>query len=168
MANGQRYLDAVIPPQVIAQRLENEQTLMLANGSVIRFLSGDQPDRLRGLALLGAVADEFASWDTDEALRVMRPSLATHGGFLVVTSTPRGLNFYRDLWQTATGSPDWWCSTVTADDAYRDAEARTARSSSHPPRSSASCARARRPRGSTRSTAWRSRPTCKGRSTPTR
>jgi hypothetical protein len=122
MANGQRYLDAVIPSQLVAQRLENEQALLLTNGSVIRFLSGDQPDRLRGLALLGAVADEFASWDTDEALRVMRPSLAAAGGFLVVTSTPRGLNFYRDLWETATHSGDWWCSTVTADEARRDAE----------------------------------------------
>ena len=122
MANGQRYLDAVIPAPLIAARLENEQALTLANGSVIRFLSGDQPDRLRGLAILGAVADEFASWDTDEALRVMRPSLATHGGFLVVTSTPRGLNFYRDLWVTAEQSPDWWCSTVTADDARKDAD----------------------------------------------
>jgi hypothetical protein len=122
MATGQRYIDAIIPPQLIAQRLENEQALMLANGSVIRFLSGDQPDRLRGLALLGAVADEFASWDTDEALRVMRPSLAASKGFLVVTSTPRGLNFYRDLWETATHSRDWWTSTVTADEARKDAD----------------------------------------------
>jgi hypothetical protein len=89
---------------------------------LIRFLSGDQPDRLRGLAVLGCVADEFASWDTDEALRVVRPSLATHNGFLVVTSTPRGLNFYRDLWETATKSASWWCSTVTCDDAKKDAE----------------------------------------------
>lgn len=122
MANGRRYIEFVIPPPLIAQRMENEQTLILANGSVIRFLSADQPDRLRGLALLGAVADEFASWETDEALRVMRPSLAVSGGFLVVTSTPRGLNFYRDLWEAANKSPDWWCSTVTCDDAYRDAE----------------------------------------------
>jgi hypothetical protein len=122
MASGCRYVDAILPPQLVQQRLENEQALLLVNGSVIRFLSGDQPDRLRGLAILGAVADEFASWDTDEALRVMRPSLAASGGFLVVTSTPRGLNFYRDLWETATHSPDWWCSTVTADDARRDAE----------------------------------------------
>jgi len=42
MANGQRYLDFVIPPALIAQRLENEQALLLKNGSVIRFLSGDQ------------------------------------------------------------------------------------------------------------------------------
>jgi hypothetical protein len=122
MANGQRYLDAVIPPQLVAGRLENEQTLTLVNGSVLRFLSADQPDRLRGLALLGAVCDEFASWDTDEALRVMRPSLATHGGFLVVTSTPRGLNFFKDMWDTATASTAWWCSTVTCDDARKDAE----------------------------------------------
>lgn len=122
MANGERYINAILPPQAIAARLENEQALTLVNGSVIRFLSGDQPDRLRGLALLGAVADEFASWDTDEALKVMRPSLAASGGFLVVTSTPRGLNFYRDLWETATHSSAWWTSTVTCDDAYRDAE----------------------------------------------
>jgi hypothetical protein len=52
MANGQRYLDAVIPPQLVAARLKNEQTLTLINGSVLRFLSSDQPDRLRSLALL--------------------------------------------------------------------------------------------------------------------
>jgi len=122
MGNGKKYIESAIPPQLIAQRMENEQTLMLANGSVIRFLSGDQPDRLRGLAILGAVCDEFASWETDEAYKVMRPSLAASGGFVVVTSTPRGLNFYRDLWETATKSKDWWCSTVTCDDARKDAE----------------------------------------------
>jgi len=122
MANGRRYIEFVIPPKLIAQRMENEQTLILVNGSVIRFLSGDQPDRLRGLALLGAVADEFASWETDEALRVMRPSLVASSGFLIVTSTPRGINHYKTMWDIATSSPDWWCSTVTAADARKDSE----------------------------------------------
>jgi hypothetical protein len=122
MGNGQKYIEYVIPAKVIAQRMENEQTLMLANGSIIRFLSADQPDRGRGLALLGVVADEFGVWEGDEALRVMRPSLIAHGGFLIVTPTPRGLNHYKTMWDMATTSSDWWCSTITAHDARKDAE----------------------------------------------
>jgi hypothetical protein len=78
------YLD-VIPPELVLDRNENDMTITMQTqeaGKVSRlhFLSADDPDRLRGLALRGVVLDEFATMTTAEALHVVRPAIERRAG----------------------------------------------------------------------------------------
>lgn len=119
-SDGLSYL-SVIPEALIAERNEAEMALTLRTRhpgklSRILFRSGDSPDRLRGLPLKGAVLTEFAQFQGPEALDVVRPALNASGGWLLVLSTPLGLNHYHQLWTMAKESPDWWTATRTIHD----------------------------------------------------
>ncbi|MGH7731548.1 MAG: hypothetical protein ACRENJ_09915, partial [Candidatus Eiseniibacteriota bacterium] len=70
----------------------------------------------RGLPLKGCVFTEYAQFTDSEALDTVLPTLNRSGGWLLVLSTPLGLNHYRVLWQMAQGSSDWWTATRTIDD----------------------------------------------------
>ena len=113
---GESYLRTVFPAECIAAMNENEMRLDLGNGSVIRFIGADDPDRLRGLTVLGAVLDEYATFQTDEAYRVLRPILQHSGGWLLVTSTPCGRNHYADLVSAAQADEGWHVSVKTIHD----------------------------------------------------
>src|SRR5262245_50385651 len=94
--DGVPYLN-VIPPALILDRNVADLTVTMTTrraGKTSRLLfhSADDPDRLRGLALRGCVLDEFATMQTAEALHVVRPAIEAAGGWLAVTSTPKGLN----------------------------------------------------------------------------
>jgi hypothetical protein len=118
--DGTPYLD-VIPPELILARNENDMTLTMqtreaGKTSRLLFASADDPDRLRGLALRGVILDEFATMTTAEALHVVRPAIEASGGWLLIISTPKGLNHFHDLWKSVEGDPAWWLSVKTIED----------------------------------------------------
>jgi phage terminase large subunit len=121
---GQRYLD-VIPSALIVDKNENELTVTMHTrqaGKISRlmWLTAADADDLRGLHPAGAVLDEFASMDEgQEAYRVLAPALTASGGWLLITSTPKGRNHYHELWQAAQASSEWWTSTKTVRDTRR-------------------------------------------------
>lgn len=120
-SDGVPYLD-VIPKALILEKNEAEMSLTLATAqpgkvSRILFLGGDDPSRLRGLALKGCVLDEYAQFQGSTVLDTLRPILNASGGWLLVLSTPFGVgNHFHDLWKMAQGSPDWWTDIATVDD----------------------------------------------------
>lgn len=120
---GQHYLD-VIPPQLLIDKNENERALVMATatpGQVSRivFRSADDPDRLRGPAFAGVVLDEFATMPGREPLDVVRIPLERAGGWLLITSTPKGMNHFYDVWKNAEGAGGWYLSTKTIEDTHR-------------------------------------------------
>lgn len=120
---GVRYLD-VIPPPLIVDQNENEMAITMATAvagktSRIVFRSADDPDRLRGPAFAGVVLDEFATMPGREPLDVVRIPLERAGGWLLITSTPKGLNHFHEVWRNAEGAGGWYLSKKTIEETHR-------------------------------------------------
>ncbi len=61
------------------------------------FLSADNPDNIRGFGFQGLVIDEAASIPQDVWHYVLRPTIAQTLGWAVFVSTPKGRNWFYDL-----------------------------------------------------------------------
>ncbi len=67
-------------------------------GSVrVWFLSADNPDNIRGYGFQGLVIDEAGSMPVDVWTYVLRPTIAQTLGWAVFVSTPKGRNWFYDL-----------------------------------------------------------------------
>ena len=75
-------------------------------GGSISLRSADNPDSLRGDTLAGAVFDE-AAMAKREAWPIIRPALAVRGGWALFISTPKGLNWFHDLFEGASSMEGW-------------------------------------------------------------
>ena len=84
------------------------------NGARIRIYGADNPDRLRGLYLDGAVLDEFGDMDPTMWTRVLRPALSDRAGWAIFIGTPKGRNLFWRLWNQAAGDPDWFTLELKA------------------------------------------------------
>ena len=71
------------------------------NGARIRIYGADNPDRLRGIYLDGAVLDEFGDMDPTVWSQVIRPALSDRKGWAVFIGTPKGKNTFHKLWVDA-------------------------------------------------------------------
>jgi hypothetical protein len=78
------------------------------NGARIRLYGADNPDRLRGLYLDGAVLDEYGDMDPTAWSQVVRPSLSDRRGWAIFIGTPKGRNGFHRLWQNAAGDDLWF------------------------------------------------------------
>jgi|GEM_PF-363365 len=94
---------------------ESELTVGLWNGASIRLFGADYPDRLRGLGFDGVVMDEVAQMRAETWPAVVRPALSDRRGWAVFIGTPKGLNIFHDLYQTALSDPEWYAGNFTAD-----------------------------------------------------
>lgn len=122
--SGEKYLDLVFPPAIILDKNENEMALEIATAqagktSRVVFRSADDPDRLRGPAYAGVVLDEFATMPGREPLDIVRIPLERAGGWLLITSTPKGLNHFCEIWKNAETAGGWYLSTKTIEDTHR-------------------------------------------------
>jgi hypothetical protein len=63
----------------------------------IWFLSADNPDSIRGFGFRGLVIDEAASIPADVWHYVLRPTISQTLGWAVFVSTPKGRNWFYDL-----------------------------------------------------------------------
>jgi hypothetical protein len=65
----------------------------------IWFLSADNPDAIRGYGFQGLVIDEAASVPEEVWNYVLRPTLSQTLGWAVFVSTPKGRNWFYDMFQ---------------------------------------------------------------------
>lgn len=84
------------------------------NGARIRIYGADNPDRLRGIYLDGAVLDEFGDMDPTVWTQVIRPALSDRKGWAVFIGTPKGKNTFHTLWINADEDPDWFTLRLAA------------------------------------------------------
>lgn len=86
------------------------------NGARIRIYGADNPDRLRGIYLDGAVLDEFGDMDPTVWSQVIRPALSDRKGWAVFIGTPKGKNTFHTLWVNAEDDEDWFRLNLKASD----------------------------------------------------
>ncbi len=89
------------------------------NGARIRIYGADNPDRLRGIYLDGAVLDEFGDMDPTVWTQVIRPALSDRQGWAIFIGTPKGRNTFHTLWQNAEDDPDWFRLQLKASETGR-------------------------------------------------
>lgn len=104
---GWRIIDGLCR-QIPGTRFEGRPVfrITLATGGSIQLRSADNPDSLRGATLNGVVFDE-AAMAKPEAWPTLRPTLSARQGWAMFISTPKGLNWFHDLYQDAGERRGW-------------------------------------------------------------
>ena len=78
---------------------ESDLRIELRNGSIIALRGADNFDSLRGVGLDCLVMDETADIDERAFTEVLRPTLADREGRALFLGTPKGRNWFFDLYQ---------------------------------------------------------------------
>lgn len=76
----------------------SELRIEFKNDSVIEFKSADKPDTLRGEGLKRVVIDEAARVKKEVFEEVIRPAISDTRGRVLLLSTPKGKNWFFDMW----------------------------------------------------------------------
>lgn len=88
-----------IPSGWIRRVNETTMTIRLVNGSTIGLRGADKPDTLRGVGLHFLVLDEFQDMKPEVWTKVLRPTLASTGGHVLIIGTPKAFNHLYELYQ---------------------------------------------------------------------
>jgi phage FluMu gp28-like protein len=112
-----RRIKRGLPPAVYVAN-ESELTLTLANGTVLWFKGGDNPDALYGEDVYAAVIDE-GSRVKEETFHAVRTTLtATRGPLRIIGNVKGRRNWFYALARRAeSGEPDMAYARITAHDA---------------------------------------------------
>lgn len=84
-----------------------ELTVRLKNGSTIALRSADNYESLRGISIDYLVMDECSDIEVACWSEVLRPALADRKGHALFISTPKGYNWFYDLWAGAPAQDNW-------------------------------------------------------------
>ena len=106
----------------VAKANETELALELVNGSVIALKGADNYDSLRGVGLDFLVIDEAADIDSAAWYETLRPMLSDTAGSALFLGTPKGYNWFKDLYDRAKTRSDWITFTFTTLDGGRVSE----------------------------------------------
>ena len=111
--------------EVIQSSHVNNLDITMVNGARIYVRGADRPDTLRGVSLTFAVLDEVADIKAGVWEQVIRASLSDRKGRALFLGTPKGRNWFYDLWKLGQDEvdADWksWHFT-TADNPMIDPE----------------------------------------------
>lgn len=103
---------------------EAELTIELKNQSRICLRGADNKDSLRGVGIDFLVLDECADIDEEAWTTVLRPTLSDTQGLALFEGTPKGMNWFHDLYQRGQDpSENEWSSYqyTTIDGGFVDA-----------------------------------------------
>ena len=92
--------------EVIQSSHVNNLDITLINGARIYVRGADRPDTLRGVSLTYAVLDEVADIKPEAWEQVIRASLSDRKGRAMFIGTPKGRNWFHDLWKLGQDEQD--------------------------------------------------------------
>lgn len=103
---GYREVVRQCPPRLLAKPppIDTSQNLALhfKNGAVIEFYSGERPDSMAGEGLDFVLVDEGALIPDNVWQQIIRPTLMDKKGHALIISTPRGHNWFWEMWKRGT------------------------------------------------------------------
>lgn len=86
---------------------KSELYVELRNGSRIQCHGADNSESLRGLYFHGLVIDESASIKANVFGEIIRPTLSDKQGWCLFIGTPKGINFFHEMYQHALVTDGW-------------------------------------------------------------
>lgn len=97
---------------------ESDRTLTLSNGSKVKFVSLDDPERGRGSGLDTLCLDEAAKL-VKKAWEVVSPALTDNAGAAWAITTPQGGDWTEEIFEepAKAGEPGYWFAEATTLDA---------------------------------------------------
>lgn len=95
---------------------EQDLTLELVNGSEISLRGADNYDSLRGVGLNFLVLDEAADIDKEAWYEVLRPTLSDTQGHALFLGTPKGMNWFKEIYDNFTTKKNWMSFQFTTID----------------------------------------------------
>lgn len=103
VSRGYREVVNQLPPSWLAKPApaytSTTKILQLKNGTMIEFYSGGSPDSLAGEGVDFVVVDEAALIPDNVWQQLIRPTLMDTGGEAFIISTPRGHNWFWQMWK---------------------------------------------------------------------
>ena len=108
------YLKRFTDPIPGRQVNESELRVDLPGDRRIRLFGADNPDSLRGLYLDGVALDEPAQMKPAMWQEVIRPALADRKGFAIFIGTPKGRNWFYEIFRKAEKDESWFTMTLKA------------------------------------------------------
>ena len=93
---------------------ESELRCDLPNGARITILGAENDQALRGIFLDGCVFDETQSIKPTIFPEVIRPALADRKGWCVFIGTPKGRNYFYQLYKEAEKNETWYAGLFKA------------------------------------------------------
>jgi len=118
--SGMRAIDH-IPAELVEKTNEQQMKITLVNGSTIQILGTDTLDVVGG-NYYGVVFSE-AGQHNPLAWDYTRPILRENGGWALFNGTPRGKNWWYNLFNQNLNNPAWYCQFLTIDDTNTITEA---------------------------------------------
>ena len=107
-------VDQAFPEWLVKRKLDQEMTIHLINGSVIRVMGSENYNRIVGVNARGVVYSEWGMPEaTPESWEYIQPMLQENGGWAIFASTPRGMNHYYKLIMNVRGLDNWYVSKIT-------------------------------------------------------
>jgi hypothetical protein len=98
------------PRQWVADFRESDLTIRYRTGAQLIVVGLDKPQRAEGIAIDGAVLDEYAHCRPEAWSQSLRPALSTRGrppGWCWFVGRPRGRNHFYTLWIAAKTTEAW-------------------------------------------------------------
>lgn len=86
---------------------EMDKRIDLPGGGSVGVRSADNPDSLRGVGLDGVVLDEAAFMKDLVWREALRPTLAESQGWAIFISTPKGRNWFQEIYDAAEDREHW-------------------------------------------------------------
>ena len=94
--------------KIIKKTNRVENSIILKNGSEIYFKSYQRADTIRGYSFELVILDEAAFMDDQSYYEALRPTLVAAGKKCILCSSPRGNNFFFDIYQAGLrGEPNY-------------------------------------------------------------
>jgi hypothetical protein len=87
-----------LPKEWIEKVNETTLAVTLKNRTRIELKGADNPDSLRGVGIHFLVMDEVQDIDKEAWNKVLRPTLASTGGYALFIGTPKAYNFLYDIY----------------------------------------------------------------------
>ena len=101
----------------LIQSNEQDRIMTFPRDGWVQVLSVKNPDSVRSEGVHLAVIDEAAlirRWE--EVWQALRPALTDYRGRVIFISTPKGKNFFYQLWKDHEGDPDWYLSHMRSEE----------------------------------------------------
>lgn len=109
---GKRRIFDAFPQELIESINDQEMKIRFKNGATWQLVGSDRYDTLVGAGTAGVTFSEYALANPS-AYGYIRPMIAENNGWVAMISTPRGRNHFKDFFDMAEKSDEWFAERLS-------------------------------------------------------